>query len=135
MLFPVYHNWRMLLPMQSSVLQLENVISSVSKLENVTSNAIQCPATGSKTIMICLSNRWYSAVELKRLFNDALNTFYLLLYGVGNMVQDHSYSERGNLLPLHHGLHFLISNKGSFICFIPDMIAHSYTSCGAVDGT
>ena len=30
------------------------------------------------------------------LFNDALNTFYLRLYGVGhNMVKDHSDSERG----------------------------------------
>ena len=33
------------------------------------------------------------------LFNDALNTFYLRLYGVGHMVKDHSDSERGNLLP------------------------------------
>ena len=28
------------------------------------------------------------------LFNDALNTFYLLLYGVGQMVKDRSGSER-----------------------------------------
>ena len=28
------------------------------------------------------------------LFNDALNTFYLRLYGVGHMVNDHSDSER-----------------------------------------
>ena len=28
------------------------------------------------------------------LFNDALNTFYLRLYGVGHMVKDHTYSER-----------------------------------------
>ena len=27
------------------------------------------------------------------LFNDALNTFYLRLYGVGHMVKDHSESE------------------------------------------
>ena len=32
------------------------------------------------------------------LFNDALNTFYLQLYGVIYMVKDHSDSERGNLL-------------------------------------
>ena len=32
------------------------------------------------------------------LFNDALNTFYLLLYGVGHMVKNHSDSERGNIL-------------------------------------
>ena len=28
------------------------------------------------------------------LFNDALNTFYLQLYGVGHMVKDYSDSER-----------------------------------------
>ena len=44
------------------------------------------------------------------LFNDALNTFYLRLYGVGHMVKDHSDSERGNLL-LPHGLLFPISRK------------------------
>ena len=52
------------------------------------------------------------------LFNDALNTFYLQLYGVGHMVKDHSDSERGNPLP-PHGLLFPISSKGSFICTIP----------------
>ena len=31
-------------------------------------------------------------------YNDALNTFYLRLYGTGHMVKDHSDSERGNLL-------------------------------------
>ena len=50
--------------------------------------------------------------------NDALNTFYLRLYGVGHMVKDHSDSERGNPLP-PHGLLFTISSKGSFICIIP----------------
>ena len=44
------------------------------------------------------------------LFNDALNTFYLRLYGVRRMVKDHSDSERGNPLP-PHGLLFLISSK------------------------
>ena len=38
------------------------------------------------------------------LFNDALNTFYLRLYGVGH-IEDHSDSERGNPLP-PHGLLF-----------------------------
>ena len=52
------------------------------------------------------------------LFNDALNTFYLRLYGIGHMVKDHSDSERGNPLP-PHGLFFLINGKGSFICTIP----------------
>ena len=51
------------------------------------------------------------------LFNNALNTFYLRLYGVVHMVKDHSDNERGNPLP-SHGLLFLISSKGSFICII-----------------
>ena len=51
------------------------------------------------------------------LFNNALNTFYLRLYGVGHMVKDHSDSERGNPL-LPHRLLFSISSKGSFICII-----------------
>ena len=51
------------------------------------------------------------------LFNDAISTFYLRLYGVRHMVEDHSNSERGNLLP-PHGLLLLINSKGSFICII-----------------
>ena len=56
--------------------------------------------------------------EGNALFNDALNTFYLRLYGVRHMVKDHSDSERGNPLP-PHGLLFYNSSKGSFICNIP----------------
>ena len=56
--------------------------------------------------------------ERNVLFNDALNTFYLRIYGVRHMVKDYSDSERGNLL-LPHGLLFPISSKGSFICSIP----------------
>ena len=52
------------------------------------------------------------------LVNDALNTFYLRLYGVRHMVKNHSDSERGNPL-LPHGLLFPINSKGSFICTIP----------------
>ena len=46
------------------------------------------------------------------LFNDALNTFYLRLYGVGHMVKDHSDSKRGNPLPPHRLLF-------PIICIIP----------------
>ena len=60
----------------------------------------------------------------KVLFNDALNTFYLRLYDVGHVVEDHSESERGNLLP-PHGLLFPISSKGSFIHHPTDRIAHT----------
>ena len=48
------------------------------------------------------------------LFNDALNTFYLRLYGVGHMVKDHSDSERGNPMP-PYGLLFPISSKVFFL--------------------
>ena len=49
------------------------------------------------------------------LFNDALNTFYLRLYGVRHMVMDYSDSEKGNPLQPHRLL-FPINSKGSFIC-------------------
>ena len=52
------------------------------------------------------------------LFNDALNTFYLQLYGVRHMIKDHSDSERGNPLPPHRLL-IPISSMGSVICIIP----------------
>ena len=55
--------------------------------------------------------------------------FYLTTHSAhfiyGYVVKGHSDSERGNPLPLH-GLLFLISSKGSFICTIStDMIAHT----------
>ena len=56
--------------------------------------------------------------ERNVLFNDALNTFYLRLYGVRHMVKEHSDSEKGNPLPPHR-LILSISIKGSFICTIP----------------
>ena len=69
----------------------------------------------NKVLKIALFN---GNKEVNVLFNDALNTFYLRLYGVGHMVNDHSDSERGN--PLQpHGLLFPISSKGYFICIIP----------------
>ena len=56
--------------------------------------------------------------ERNVLFNDALNTFYLRLYGVRHMVKDHSDSEKGNPLP-PHVLLCPTSSNGSFICTIP----------------
>ena len=70
--------------------------------------------TSSKGSFICIRER-----ERNVLVNDALNTFYLRLYGVRHMVKDHSGSERGNPLPPHRLL-FPISSKGSFICIIPE---------------
>ena len=52
------------------------------------------------------------------LFNDTLNTFYSLVYGIGHMVKDHSVW--GNPLLL-----FPNSSKASSICTIPDRIAHT----------
>ena len=42
--------------------------------------------------------------ERNVLFNDALNTFYLRLYGVRHMVKDHSDSEKENLLAVTYRL-------------------------------
>ena len=43
------------------------------------------------------------------LFNDALNTFNLRLYGVRHMVKDHSDSKRGNPLPPHRLVYFRLA--------------------------
>ena len=48
-------------------------------------------------------NRVGGKKEGNVLFNNALNTFYLRLYGVRHMVKDHSDSKRGKPL-LPHGL-------------------------------
>ena len=64
------------------------------------------------------SNNNNNRKEVNVLFNDALNIFYLRLYRVGHMIEEHSDSERGNLLP-PHGLLFPINSKGSFICTNP----------------
>ena len=64
------------------------------------------------------SDRLARRKEGNVLFNDALNTFYLRLYGVRHMVKDHSDGEKGNPLPPHRLL-LLINSKGSFICTIP----------------
>ena len=65
----------------------------------------------------------------KCLFNDALNTFYLRLYGVTHMVMDHSDSETGNPLP-PQGLLFYMHHP-------TDITYHGlcYTSRGALAGT
>ena len=60
------------------------------------------------------------------LFNDALNTFYLRLYGVGHIVMDHSDRYRGSPQPPLYRLLFPISSKGVFICTI-DRIALTKT--------
>ena len=71
-----------------------------------------------KEMLMILSGNCRWRKEGNVLFNNALNTFYLRLYGVRHMVKNHSDSERGNLLQ-PHGLLFSIDSKGSFIRTIP----------------
>ena len=71
-------------------------------------------------------------------FNDAINTFYLRLYGVRYMAKDHSDSERGNPLPPRKLL-FPISSKGLLYASYhrQDNTYHGfcYNSRGALAGT
>ena len=69
---------------------------------------------------------------MKEIFNDTLNTFYLSLYGVKRMDNDHSDSERGH--PLHE-LYFLISCKGSYLYTLTwcnMYYGYRYSSCQAL---
>ena len=59
------------------------------------------------------------------LFNDALNTFYIRLYGVEHIVKELSDRERGNPLPPLHGLLFSISSKFFYMHHPTDRIAHT----------
>ena len=45
------------------------------------------------------------------LFNDALNTFYLRLYGIRHMVKNHSDSERGNRCSNYIGYSFQLATR------------------------
>ena len=78
--------------------------------------------------------------EMKEMFYLTTHSthFILRLYGVGQMVKDHSDSESGNPLP-PYGLLFPINSKGSFICTIPQTgyTYHGlcYTSRGTLAGT
>ena len=80
------------------------------------SRSSQCSTTGVTKAVVCAILSMGG--ERNVLFNDALNKFYLRLYGVRHMVKDNSDSEKGNPLPPHRLL-FPISSKGSFICTIP----------------
>ena len=56
------------------------------------------------------------------LFNDALNTFHLRLYGVRHMAKDHSDGEKGNLLPPHR---LLFPKTARVLLYSP---SHRYNS-------
>ena len=56
--------------------------------------------------------------ERNVLFNDALNTFYLRLYGVRHMVKNHSDSEKGRKEMFYlttHSTHFIYDYMASDI--------------------
>ena len=71
-----------------------------------------CGGGGGGNVTASIS--WTGRKEGNALFNDALNTFYLRLYGV----KYHTDSERGNPLS-PHGLLFPNNSKGSFKSTIP----------------
>ena len=55
------------------------------------------------------------------LFNDALNTFYLWLYGIIHIVKDYS----GYLLPHYMGYSFQLTARGLYMTHPADRIAHT----------
>ena len=73
------------------------------------------------------------------LFNDALNTFYLRLYGVTHMVKDHSDSEREETRCRHMGYSFRLAARVILYAssLRQDNTYHGlcYTSRGALAGT
>ena len=85
-----------------------------------------------------MRKKWLNMKEGNVLFNDALNTFYLRLYGVRHMVKDHSDNERGNPLPPHSYSFRLAARVLSYApSHRQDSTYHGlcYTSCGALAGT
>ena len=94
-------------------MQNEKSVSLVSAFNIHTRNCVTWTQSASRT-RSGVTTAIHSGVPAQGkkgnvLFNDALNTFYIRLYGVKHMVKDHSDSERGNLLP-PHGLLFPISS-------------------------
>ena len=69
--------------------------------------------------------------ERNILFNDALNTFYLRLYGVRHMVKDHSDSEREREIfyLTTHSTHFIYGYMASDIWLRTILIVRKETRC------
>ena len=73
------------------------------------------------------------------LFNNALNTFYLRLYGVGHMVKDHSDSESEETRCHHIGYSFRLAAR--VLLYVSSHRQNNthhglcYTSRGALAGT
>ena len=79
-------------------------------------------------IIECCSER---ERERNVLFNDALNTFYLRLYGVRHMVKDHSDSEREREMfyLTTHSTHFIYGYMASDIWLRTILIVRKETRC------
>ena len=78
------------------------------------------------------SEKWER--ERNVLFNDAINTFYLRLYGVRHMVKDHSDSEKGEreremFYLMTHSTHFIYSYMASDIWLRIILIVRKETRC------
>ena len=76
---------------------------------------------GTCSVMLVM---FLSVETCSDLFNDALNTFYLRLYGVRHMLKDHSDSEKGNPLPPHRLL-LSINSKVFYMHHPTDRITHT----------
>ena len=67
----------------------------------------------------------YSHLNLKNVFNDVLNTFYLWLYGTEHMVKDHSDIKRGNpLLPLYGIFYMYHPTDRIAMTFVTEVVEH-----------
>ena len=103
----------------------------------VQSPPVSLHCSQSTCLHSCRSNTQWER-ERNVLFNDALNTFYLRLYGVRHMVKDHSDSEIGNPLPPHR---LLLSSNSKVFLYAPSHRQDStyyglcYISRGALAGT
>ena len=74
----------------NTVLSVQSNIYVTLPLTHFKINTTRCYLTSMEV--------WWKVKERNVLFNDALDTFYLRLYGIGHMVKDHSNGERGNQL-------------------------------------
>ena len=105
-----------------------------TKMYLMSSVTFRCFTNHSATQCLCCSEKWnkferFGRKEGTLLFNDALNTFYLRLYGIRHMVKDYSDSERGNPL-LPHGILFSICIIPQTGLYIPRPLLHQSWSIG-----
>ena len=79
-------------------------------------------SSGCSTVNTIKSNGYFG-MEGRTffLFNNKLNTFYLWLYGIRHIVKDHSNTDRKPTTTTT----WCTLSKGSFICTIPERIAHT----------